>query len=107
MKLTPQDIDGLVKWSLIRAARQAEREFTELFAAHGLSPVQFGVLCHLSTGAAFTHAQFDAALSCALTDKASVALKGAFSTLLDGDLRDDVDADRDIFFGGVNASYSF
>ena len=59
------------------------------------------------TGAAFTHAQFDAALSCALTDKASVALKGAFSTLLDGDLRDDVDADRDIFFGGVNASYSF
>ena len=59
------------------------------------------------TGAAFTHAQFDAALSCALTDKASVALKGAFSTLLDGDLRDDVDADRDSFFGGVNASYSF
>ena len=64
------------------------------------------------TGAAFTHAQFDAALSCALTDKASVALKGAFSTLLDGDLRDDVDAggvyaDQDIFFGGVNASYAF
>ena len=59
------------------------------------------------TGAAFTHAQFDAALSYALTEKASVALKGSFSTLLDGDLRDDVDADRDIFFGGVNASYSF
>ena len=57
MNVTPQDIDGLVKWSLIRAARQAEREFTELFAAHGLSPVQFGVLCHLSTGAAFTQAQ--------------------------------------------------
>ena len=64
------------------------------------------------TGAAFTHAQFDAALSYALTEKASVALKGSFSTLLDGDLRDDVDAggvyaDQDIFFGGVNASYSF
>ena len=64
------------------------------------------------TGAAFTHAQFDAALSYALTDKASVALKGSFSTLLDGDLRDDVEAggvyaDQDIFFGGVNASYAF
>ena len=64
------------------------------------------------TGAAFTHAQFDAALSYALTEKASVALKGSFSTLLDGDLRDDVDAagvyaDQDVFFGGVNASYSF
>ena len=64
------------------------------------------------TGAAFTHAQFDAALSYALTEKASVALKGSFSTLLDGDLRDDVDAggvyaDQDIFFGGVNASYAF
>ncbi len=64
------------------------------------------------TGAAFTHAQFDAALSYALTEKASVALKGSFSTLLDGDLRDDVDAagvyaDKDVFFGGVNASYSF
>ena len=64
------------------------------------------------TGAAFTHAQFDAALSYALTEKASVALKGSFSTLLDGDLRDDVEAagvyaDTDVFFGGVNASYSF
>ena len=65
-----------------------------------------------AAGAAFTHAQFDAALSYALTEKASVALKGSFSTLLDGDLRDDVDAagvyaDKDVFFGGVNASYSF
>ena len=64
------------------------------------------------TGAAFTHAQFDAALSYALTEKASVAIKGSFSTLLDGDLRDDVEAagvyaDQDVFFGGINASYSF
>ena len=63
-------------------------------------------------GSAFTHAQFDASLSYALTEKASVALKGSFSTLLDGDVRDDVDAggvyaDKDILFGGVNASYSF
>ena len=59
------------------------------------------------TGAAFTHAQFDAALSYALTEKASVALKGSFSTLLDGDVRDAVASDKDIFFGGVNASYAF
>ncbi len=63
-------------------------------------------------GAACTHAQFDAALSYAITEKASVALKGSFSALLDGDVRDDVDAagvyaDQDIFFGGVNVSYSF
>ena len=59
------------------------------------------------TGAAFTHAQFDAALSYALSDKASVALKGSYSSLVDGDVRDAVASDQDIFFGGVNASYSF
>ena len=59
------------------------------------------------TGAAFTHAQFDAALSYALSDKASVALKGSYSSLVDGDVRDAVASDKDIFFGGVNASYSF
>ena len=64
------------------------------------------------TGSAFTHAQFDAALTYALTEKASVALKGSFSTLIDGDVRDDVEAggvyaDTDVFFGGINASYSF
>ena len=59
------------------------------------------------TGAAFTHAQFDAALSYALTEKASVALKGSYSSLVDGDVRDAVASDKDIFFGGVNASYSF
>ena len=63
-------------------------------------------------GSAFTHAQFDAVLSYALTEKASVGLKGSYSSLLDGDVRDAVDAggvypDTDIFFGGINASYSF
>jgi DNA-binding MarR family transcriptional regulator len=57
MELAPEEIDGLIKWSLIRAARQAEREFTEKLATHGLSPVQFGVLCHLATGEPFTQAQ--------------------------------------------------
>ena len=63
-------------------------------------------------GAAFTHAQFDAGLNYALTEKASVGLKGSFSTILDGDVRDDIDAndvypETDIFYGGVTASYSF
>ena len=57
MELTGQDIDALVTWSLIRAAHRAQRDLTEVFAEHGLSPVQFGVLSHLATGAAFTQAQ--------------------------------------------------
>lgn len=57
MDLTRGDIDALVTWSLIRAAHRAERELTVLFAAHGLSPVQFGVLSHLATGAEPTQAQ--------------------------------------------------
>ncbi|NAZ85254.1 MarR family winged helix-turn-helix transcriptional regulator [Kineococcus indalonis] len=57
MDLTEGDIDALVTWSLIRAAHRAQRELTAVFAEHGLSPVQFGVLSHLATGAQFTQAQ--------------------------------------------------
>ena len=57
MELTPRDLDGLVTWTLIRAAHRAQRELTGLFADHGLSPVQFGVLSHLATGEAFTQAR--------------------------------------------------
>ena len=65
-----------------------------------------------TTGDAFTHAQFDAILNYALSEQAAVGLKGSFSTILDGDARDDIEAgdvypEVDIFFGGVNASYSF
>ncbi len=64
------------------------------------------------TGDAFAHAQLDAALNYAVSEAFSVGLKGTFSTLVDSELRDDVDADgyypdTDIFFGGVSASYSF
>nr|WP_269328233.1 MarR family winged helix-turn-helix transcriptional regulator [Kineosporia mesophila] len=55
--MTTHDIDALVTWSLIRAAHRAQRELTQLFAEHGLSPVQFGVLTHLSTGTPMTQAQ--------------------------------------------------
>ena len=65
-----------------------------------------------TTGDAFTHAQFDAILNYAVTEQASVGLKGSFSTILDGDARDDIEGgdvypEVDIFFGGVTASYSF
>lgn len=57
MDLTGDDIDALVTWSLIRAAHRAQRDLTALFAEHGLSPVQFGVLSHLATGLPFTRAE--------------------------------------------------
>lgn len=64
------------------------------------------------TGTAFTHVQFDAGLNFALSDALSVGVKGAYSSILDSDVRDDIQAEGyypevDIFFGGVTASYSF
>lgn len=52
-----EDLDGLLTWTLIRAAHPVERRLTALFAEHGLSPVQFGLLAHLSIGRASTSAQ--------------------------------------------------
>lgn len=65
-----------------------------------------------AAGSAFTHAQFDAVLSYALSEQASLGLKGSFSSILDGGIRDDIQEsqafpDVDIFYGGVTASYSF
>ena len=65
-----------------------------------------------TAGSALTHAQIDAALTYAVLDTLSVGLKGAFSTILDGDMRDEIKAsdffpEVDIFYGGVNVSYSF
>lgn len=64
------------------------------------------------TGDALAYAQVDAVLTYALSETVSIGLKGSVSTLLDADLRDDVDAEgyypeTDIFFGGVTASYTF
>ena len=64
------------------------------------------------SGAAPTHAQVDAALNYALLESLSVGVKGSFSTILDSDMRDDIEdsdyyPDVDIFYGGVNVSYSF
>lgn len=64
------------------------------------------------TGDALAYAQVDAVLTYALSETISIGLKGSVSTLLDAELRDDVDdegdyPETDIFFGGVTASYSF
>ncbi len=63
-------------------------------------------------GSAFTHAQVDAALTFALNEKISVSAKASYSSILDSEVRDDIEADDvypdvDIFFGGVNVSYAF
>lgn len=62
--------------------------------------------------AGFTHVEVSAALNYAVTDNISVGLKGIFSSIIDSDMRDGVDADeRDIdpdnFYGGFNVSYNF
>ncbi|HAL92245.1 MAG TPA: hypothetical protein DCM68_04385 [Verrucomicrobia bacterium] len=64
------------------------------------------------SGAALTHAQFDAGLNYALNEQASIGLKGSFSSILDGDVRDDIEAEGfypevDLFYGGITAGYSF
>jgi len=63
-------------------------------------------------GSAFTHAQVDAVLNYALTEQAALGLKASYSSILDGDVRDDIQEtdfypEVDILFGGVTASYSF
>ncbi len=65
-----------------------------------------------AAGNAITHAQFEATLNYALSESITLGLNGAFMTILDGDIRDDVKEsdlypEVDIFFGGVTASYTF
>lgn len=65
-----------------------------------------------AAGSAFTHAQLDAVLNFAVNEKTSIGLKGSYCSILDSDVRDDIQADDvypdvDIFFGGVTASYAF
>ena len=63
-------------------------------------------------GSAWSHVEFDAGLNYAVTETLSVGLKAAFSSILDSDVRDDIDAEgyypeKDLFYGGLTASYSF
>ena len=64
------------------------------------------------TGSAFSHVQLDAGLNYAFNEQVSFGLKGAFSSIIDSEVRDDIEEsdyypEVDIFFGGVTASYSF
>ncbi|HPJ56862.1 MAG TPA: hypothetical protein PLK81_04340 [Kiritimatiellia bacterium] len=63
-------------------------------------------------GSAWSHLELDAGLNYAVTETLSVGLKAAFSSILDSDVRDDIDAEgyypeKDLFYGGLTASYSF
>ncbi len=65
-----------------------------------------------AAGAAFTHAQLDAGLNYAFNEQASVGIKAGFSSILDEEVRDDIEEgdafpEVDVFFGGFTASYSF
>ncbi|GLY17184.1 hypothetical protein Kisp01_41990 [Kineosporia sp. NBRC 101677] len=55
MNVPPQHIDGLGKWFLIPPHARPNASY-QIFAPRGISPVQFGVQCHPSTGAVFTQA---------------------------------------------------
>ena len=63
-------------------------------------------------GSAWSHVELDAGLNYAVNETLSVGLKAAFSSILDSDVRDDIDAEgyypeKDLFYGGLTASYSF
>ncbi|RFA17559.1 hypothetical protein B7R25_17510, partial [Subtercola boreus] len=45
--ITTADIDAVIGWTVIRAARRATRLFATSLAPHGLTPVEFGVLVQL------------------------------------------------------------
>ena len=55
-RLTQRDLDGIVAWNLVRAARHAERVMTDALSGHALTPVQFGVLAQLAVDGALTPA---------------------------------------------------
>ncbi len=44
-------------WTMVKAARSAERHFAELFLEVGLTPPQFGVLLYLEEDRSLTQAE--------------------------------------------------
>lgn len=57
VQLHQDDIDGILMWSLIRAARRAGQIVSDALRPHGLNPVQFGVLAQLAAAGMMTQAQ--------------------------------------------------
>lgn len=54
--LTPGDLDAILTWSLVRAARRSERLLAEVLLPHALTLQQFGVLAQLAVEAPVTQA---------------------------------------------------
>jgi DNA-binding MarR family transcriptional regulator len=54
---TQEDLDAILTWSTVRVARFLGQRLDDRLAAHGLNPVQFGVLAHLAVDAAMTQAE--------------------------------------------------
>jgi len=79
------DLDRFVTWTLVRAARRVERMLVDLFAAHSLTPVQFGVLAHLGTGAEFTQSQLARAVLIRPQSMSTVIAEMAARGLLERD----------------------
>ena len=48
IKITETDIDAVLGWTIIRAARQAGRVITIALKEHDLTPMEFGVLSQLA-----------------------------------------------------------
>ena len=57
VQLRPNDIDSVLMWNIIRAARRAGQIMTEALEGHSLNPVQFGVLAQLAAGGLMTQAE--------------------------------------------------
>lgn len=51
------DVDGFLAWRLVRVGRQIAALLTEAIAEFGLTPTEFGVLAHLSTGTPLTQSE--------------------------------------------------
>lgn len=51
-----EDLDSILTWNLVRAARLAARRLDERLAEHDLNPVTFGVLAHLAITSPMTQA---------------------------------------------------
>lgn len=54
--MTAEELDGILTWSVVRVARLVGQRMTDALAAHGLNPIQFGVLAHLAIDAELTQA---------------------------------------------------
>lgn len=48
LEITAADVDAVVGWTIIRAARQAARLLALTLKLHDLTPVEFGVLAQLA-----------------------------------------------------------